>query len=841
MALSANTCNRGLRRLSLCFVICSSAIAQPQSPAETRAYEELWIGHASYQINQRMDYVTPVLVRAVLNEARQNPNADYNGLIKKALDVRTNYQNSLQYAQTGHLPDPFVQEQAFVHWAQGVTDVAQLPFAKTLVQAADLSIQLVAGLTDHLTSIDDSQQVELQSLLYRSSFQHIDTILKDAQQQSKNNPRLRSAVNTLLSAVNVQLGDSLEDISHKSPAIVAQIDTTKLAKAVESEKIDSEILKAQLSLLMAQTKDSFEQAKTLRSALDKITNVQDEEQQRKVLLAQIEATRQRERQQIEASRAVLSILTSAIGVNKPEEARKIQTVGDSLIRVWEAGQRYNDFIATQQGGHYAEVILMGDWIQAGFAIANAFSPQEDPTALILEQINQLKHMISDLYEMTSKRFDRLELIMATYQQINMEAFRTLIVQGDLTLSQLDSVRQALGTVIERLDAIPQTIDANTRGVYLTRFADLSRRCLSNDLSPASTFPLDKRAFDGCVLNFQNIALDVSRVPPFTDVPGYRVAPDQVSVYLTNPFERLVFLSTTAHKLVGAERPARDTISNPVVWSNGTRALLSMIQARPQLGRAVGAQTLTSLEKRGEDIRLAIRSIFAATDGHADQRLFETLLARWKQSVLGLGVAVNSVAEDYSARNSDGVNPFKYTLRKEDDSKFERLLPPRIQKCADNDTEGLPDSINVPPGVAARLDASMKLANRIDQPGHQIGLCYGVFFADPRVYRSSGEINNQTYYRYFVQPVFKIFVTMKDAEVGPLQLFVSLPDAIIGFTPANEPAPDHAKYRFVGDYTYANPPASLRSFERRWPFAFQEWIDKGGLAGCGKSNSRRKTA
>jgi len=99
--------------------------------------------------------------------------------------------------------------------------------------------------------------------------------------------------------------------------------------------------------------------------------------------------------------------------------------------------------------------------------------------------------------------------------------------------------------------------------------------------------------------------------------------------------------------------------------------------------------------------------------------------------------------------------------------------------------------------------------------------------DQRVFRQIPGDRLVPFYYYYAQPVLSIYVTMKDTEQAQLYLFEALPDMVYGYAPVTDALPNHADFRFVGEFRGSEEPASLKWVDRAYPRAFQVWLSGEG--------------
>lgn len=804
--------------------VLSPILLSGQEQSE-RYNEALWVAHASFQANRRDDLITPLLIKAMVREARKNPSASYEALAHDAAELRTKFGEEVNYANTGKLPDPFVREKEIAEWAKTLASHTKNPLASGLAEAADLTFKAGTALTLHITALDETQQLEYRDLLYRQSLANVDDTFAAALEEGKRNPRLAAAINAVSGpSLGVQLNDSPERIQQISPEVTAALNTKEILDILRSGGTNVTALKVverRLNSIQSETSRSYQ-------LLKKIVETSEDTVRQQRAREEMQLTLERQKLQIEAGRASILIISKVLSFSAPEAAERIQMLGDTAIRAWEAIRTYEANLSLNGTVGLSEAVLMGNLVGVMFGAISAFSPHgEDEMRVLLKEINELKSMISDLYTLTIRRFDRLELIMESYQKMNSDAFSILIVQNSINAEQLDSVRTALFDLSHGLQILSRKVDANVRGLYKTQFSELQRKCyLEHSLLGGES--ITRVELTNCLRKFANYAISTSGVQPFIDRDTSTVKETEQAAYLSgDPYSKIPYLLRTAKMLGSSGAMAASTVGNPAIWSNAILAYAATLSEWPKLVTAVDRARLSDLVRYGEHTDQAIASMFVSPN-EINYKLFQNLTKLYADRVIAVGAAAQELAVQYAAQYSGSINPFEYgimplgEISPDDDKTFARTLPSKIRRCGQD--KALPDFIDTPPGITKRIPVELRLGARLDPAGHSIDLCYELAFTERKVFRWVGPVFAG--YIYFGPPWLIVHLRSTERDDPDGFLAIKLPDMIFaqGPTPITEydakPAGDYV----AGQY----PPALTFKKGYRYDHAFREWLETDSL-------------
>jgi hypothetical protein len=793
-------------------------------------YEDvLWVVHASFQAHSRNDYITPLLVKAILRQAHDRPAANYDKMMEDAAALRTEFLEEVAYARTGRLSDPFESAKQVADWASGVATLSKKPLAIALAQAATLTLKGASGITLKITQLSERQQLEYKDLLYRSALEDTDATFTEALAAGRDDGKLAAVLNALTGpALDVRLDDSPQRIGEVSPAVVAALNSKALLLARSSQANAAALLADQVATIDSQTNESY-------ALIKQIVSAQDDAAARAQLQADSERTERVRLLRVEAARATLFVAATLIAETDPEGARRMQVVGDSAIRAYESLRAYQQNVQLASGAGFSEVILMGNLLGVMMNVSSVLGPQQlSADELALQELNALKKMVADLFEMTSKRFDRLESIMESYQRMDMRAFNTIIVQGQVTHDQLDAVRSALASVGARVSATAKIVDADVRGIHETAFAGLQRRCYSDHSTLGGSVALSRAQFTDCLQRFANFAVSVARTPPFVDAAQHDLADGDLADYLGDePLARIPYLLRMAKSLGSTEARDRAVAANVVVWSNATFAYLATMQEWPRLVTQADRERLGELVRFGVELQDAAASVLAArqdaTHLKQNQDLFPSLLELYRRRLYALGEAAHALVMRYAAEHTGGVDPFEYSwvgppVTPDDDEYFAGLLPSKVGQCDVSDR--LPATIEMPPGITRLVRPEARVGARLDPVGHSLIFCYELKFSDLRMLHWTDKVFAG--YGYFGKAWLIIHVRSKEPTDPDYVLRMALPDMFFAQSPT--PFADSAKYQYVGEYPAGTLPGNFTLQHNMMDVGFPEWLGGNGLAG-----------
>jgi hypothetical protein len=848
-----------LARLLLALVffcaIAGPSVAQQAPITESpdrSTYDALWVAHASFQAHRRDDYVTPLLLRAMVREIRKNPNASYPELMAQAVDLHKQFVENNQYANTGRLSDPFEQEKRIAEWAKDIAPYSKNPLAPLLAEVLNDSFKLGSALTLQITGLDEQQQVEYRSFLYRSAMDMVDQTFRDVQEEGQRNPKARDALNNfLVSNLDVKLGESVEEIRRKSPEVVAILQNDEILQLLKKGGSDPKIqalIEKQLQSMRDQTDASYE---LVKQAYD----MQLDLAARQAMQAKIENEQRTQKVRIEAARAGLSLLLKIMGPEASDDQKRAVLLGDASIRAWEAVVNYQETMRTvEDAGGAAGAALTFNLFAIMIDVVNMInqtpSESEQATTEILKGLNELKHMVSDLYAMTSRRFDRLELILESYQQMNAQMFQILIVQGQITAQDLDTVRSSLSETREDIRISRAESKQIAKSSDDTRFRELQRKCYLERITIRSTKLLTEDEFESCLQGFASFAFDVSSSQSFlgTDAtPG-----DLVSDLSDNPYEEEHYLIANARKLGSTGARQEPRIHNANIWADATLAYMSTIEAWPKLADSTDFARLRQIVAVGNQLESAWDSILVVPcQGKGpncmavNDKLFHRLLEQYSADIVHLGVEANNTATRYAKQNSDLINPFAFgitpmkEITPDDDPRFAIHLSSHAPKC-DNDPN-LPDSIPMPPGMIKFVPPEMRLAERLDPAEHSVDFCYELDFRDRRhaLLRYRDSDHNEHY--YYGAPWLTFRMHMKNSK-QTITVAENLPDMIIGWSHEPIAALSDSKDLGLGTITSPsdNPRLALPTYTSKYGTydkGFPQWLSDGGLTTFSKNAVR----
>ena len=791
--------------------------------------------HASYQARLQGDFVTPIVLRAVLTEATRNPNANYERLINQAVEARSAVLQDIQLAQSGHLPDPFEQEKKIVDLAARGAAFSKNPIVKGMGDVAKLALDAGSLVTEKLTRLDATQQLELKDILYTKAYREMDKTFAQAYDLAAANPRLKVAIDTILrTSIGVETGDSVEQMKRKSPALFAAMGIDRIQDMLRSKVADPETLqfiKAQLAKLASDDSKAAGDVASMSATLKAIRDEQELNKKRTALAESWQRELRSQREVVEASRSVLGLASTIIGTQDPIAANNITLAGNAVIRSWESIQSYTNAVLMNEATAFSSVLLVSSLANNVFGLVSMFSPHGDANGAILQSITALRAAISSLYEMSKQRFDRLETLLEQNQRVNLDALRLILIQGELNADQLQAVRQALAAQENLLRITGDTANDNAKGNYQATFLDRQRRCI--DDAPESTklgFFVQKD-FSECLLGFVHDANDVSQVSPYTDVRGNYFSgafdeDDALPYYALNSLFGVVF------ELTGRTKSRSSVVSNPLIWSNASRAFSRSIATSSQWSALVPAGRVRALEQRGMDIESDVRSLLLTSENVPDKEIFEKLLERYRQGVLSVAREVKNIGAQYAAApgHTDGINPLARTRSPDNDADVRRRLPARIPICdrtVRNEYEkDEPDFIELPAGIENAIPDEMRVTSRLDPPGHQIGICFQVLKSD---FRSFSNTSPEHWWYYFA-PVLNLQFSMRDTEDSPLVLTLRLPDMYLGpWMIGTYHAGDHDQFKYMGEFQRGQTPESLKWTHSRYPYGFIDWMNAGNLS------------
>jgi hypothetical protein len=821
----------------------------PPQPVDSEYYNTLWVAHASFQAHRHDDYMTPLLVESMVKLRRRNPNVSYPDLVQQAADLTAKFKEKFQYANTGSLPDPFEREQQIAEWAKSLAKFSKNPLAEPLAEALSDSFKIGSAVANSMTSLDQSQQLEYRSLLYRAAMDKVDQAFGDALSLAKKDPKFRDALNTVLGpTLDIEAGESLDEIKRKSPEIVALMNSEEMLKLLRSKSSDENtqaLIEKQLRLVQDQTNSSYA---LVRQALE----AQMDAAARQALQTEIEKKERIQSLEIETARAGLSLILKIVGPTASDDVKRALYLGDAAIRAWEALATYERTMRTvEDSGALAGAAVTFNLVGVMFDTVQLFNQQpseaEQGTMRILQEINQLKTMVADLYTMTSKRFDRLEAIVESDQRINAESFQILIVRSQISAQDLTSVRSTLSSINQEMREMRGQANAAARSVFDTKFAALQRKCYLERTTINSKENLSKADFETCLQEFATYALDVSHEQPFLGSPTALSTPDDtIWSRLGDPYEEQLYLLQRA-KLLGSSGVRFITpVRNAYVWANATAAYVSTLDTWPALASSTDFRRLSQIADAGKEMESAWKSILDVNCADqpvesggmrpicmpANVKLFSQLLHDYSEELHALGKAANNVATKYAAEKTNFINPFEYgivsrdQITPADDPQFAKSIPSKTPRCG-NDKD-LPDYIDTPPGITRLVPPEMRLAERLDPSGHQVTLCYELIFRDRRVmYERAKGMPSWNRFVYFGTPWLTIQAHMQSVSVFPT-FAISLPDMFFAWSPTQ--MAEYSDSRYLGEYWSDQfPPNFTFKTGNIYRLAFPEWLSGGGLA------------
>lgn len=807
---------------ALCTFLAIDASAQSTIAQDQRT---LWVAHASFQTYEHGDYLTPMIVKALVKQSDRTPSSAYSSLIEQGLAARQSFAESIQYARVGRMSDPFQNASAIVSWAKRAAALTKNPIITGIAESADLLVSAGSAVNNHITALDQNQQLHFQALLYNQANKNIPNLYADAFDKARTNPRLSAALDAFLTAINVQIGDGSSEIKSKSPTVAALFDNQKILAELKSGKLGTSavsFLEKNFEEILNQTKLTFEETERLRSEITKLNSEHKANEQSPAVMFATE--RQIAQERVNAAQATTNAVAAIVGLTDPERAQRLQLIGNSLVQTWDGLNKYIESSVTGSPSVWSDVVLMSNWVSAGITIINALGPEaQDSTSAILHDLNGIGGMISDLYTMTAQRFDRLEEMLDASQRQNMSAFRTMLLQGELTADKVDQIRQGVYVLHDQLSGIRDDIAANALSAYDVKFKDLQRQCYIDHLFEPGSSELSPAKKQECTAGFVNFALDVSKAAPLIDSGSRRVGDAEIADLLVRgPYERLRFLLQKADNL-GYKSQAADQIGNPVVWSNSIAALASTIQVSNTPIDPKLAVNLRQLKAWGTGYQQSIESLFKDKAGAPSGKIFDTLFDLAEAKMLTVATEVNNVIRNYAVANASGVNPFaagKFpypsTAKYEE---FNQQLPSKIASCSAPST-----FIRTPPGLETRIDDAIKLAALLDPKGHPLlTFCYDLFTEQPRYYLDDpDDYHFKRLYRYYARGILSIYISIPD--VSPIQLTINgyLPDMMFTFAPIDTGLQGWVKAQYVGEFHGGDKPSSLKWTDKLAPGAVVEW-------------------
>ena len=440
----------------------------------------------------------------------------------------------------------------------------------------------------------------------------------------------------------------------------------------------------QLKIIQERTDASYN---LLKQSLDKQKDIEDKNK----LNEQIQQQEASQKLEIETARAVLSFVLQVMGPNASADQRKAVYLGQEAIRAWEVVEEYGHNLRTlQDDSGLVEAAFTFQLLSVMVDIVRITSDQpsetEQATREILKELNELKNMVADLYSMTSKRFDRLETLIESYQRMNANAFQILLVRSQISAEDLTDVRSSLSDIHDDIRKLRAENKEAVRGQYDTQFSGLQRRCYLDRATLHTASVLSKEDFNNCLNSFENFALDVSSAKPFIGSNPTTLPTEEIwSRVPEDPYEDEGYLLAEAKQLGSSGARAESRVHNANVWSNSTLAFISTLETWPKLADDDNFKQLRQIINVGNQIKTAWQSILvipcktiadpastnkaenknknsASTCETTNYELFVQLLKQYSDAVVGLGIAAYNTSEKYAALNSDFINPFAYGLK-----------------------------------------------------------------------------------------------------------------------------------------------------------------------------------
>jgi hypothetical protein len=819
----------------LCIVVVlSAALTLAQVPAVPpqlgNVARPIWVAHAAYHVHSNRDYAAPLILETLLTTARELEAAgspfDLQELGNQALQLHANFEKAYPRSTRRQLSSVRARLLLDTYWESWVGDLGAF-FIDKLRFPAPRAILLPKA------DIDATRDSNLLVLMSQGITDEVNGSFESA--FDIKDALLRAQTDRLLSAsLGVSLNDTVDAIKLKSPTLYQHLEAHKLLG--DPKRLSAGDLKSatdrELNDINLTLRDSSK--RTLTTQGIQVTGAPVE-----VLSPdELQKLRVRQQDQVEAGRASLYVINKFIEPIDPSFARAASGIAEASFEAWEAFLKYNDKVVDGTATTYSAVALMGNWIQFAFAIMEILMPSPEPTDFVLEELNNIRELILEVYQALDMRFDRLEQIVEANQRQNLDAFRLLLTQGDITQQRLDQARLALATVTDKIDEIGAMVHNAARTQHNLAFLKSQREC-----SVIETTNANLRARPAtCVKTFLDLALDVSRNFPFTEKSRSRAGTAQQLA--VSPYAAANFLRVKASQL-GAGGNEGGDIGNGLIWSNAVLALYSAAFNRPEIRNLLDSNTRKRLHDEGRRSQRAVRLIFyenvTVNQGSKFESkelspkadFFDVLAEAYKDKVIALGESVVRVGAEYAKLSLQSVNPYLSRLESfsklspTDDKTFSVSLPSRVPRCEAETDQNLPADIPLPEMLHTRLQPEMRVAAKIDPSGHPVRFCYQVFMSNLRTAAIQPTTPNRLVsILYYFAPVLRIMAMQADVA-PPMAFSLVLPDMRLVILHTR--AENHRDFKEVGTFNDDNVPAEIRAMEGpAWPMRFSKWIADGGL-------------
>jgi hypothetical protein len=780
---------------------------------------ETWAGYASYQTYSRRDFITPIILKGISKAVHGPQHLQYSKLVQEGLSIRREYEMSDAYARTKHLSDPVAQEREAVDWAKRLAGLKSTPLTVFIGQAASLLTDTATVVSDRLTSLSDQQGLELHDLLYRSGFKGIHQTYLTVFKVATSDARARDAYNLFLrNSLDIETSDDVERMRDKAAPYVTLLETDQLL----SNSVDSNRALGYLTSTVTRLGENLSTEMSEIKATQTTLVANQKEQ------ADFE-TRELERQQTrEATRAVVYLLSTVIA--DKTAANRLYVIGTSLLTAAESLETFHKALTSSSKAVLAKasLICLASEVQMGLTIVSLFTPQENDSALILQELNAIKQMISDLYKLTARGFEDVQYVLERFQTQNAEAFNLLIVQARLLQENVDAVRIALSVLSAQVDETYRGTHKDIQALVERTFQDLQQECYLDYRTGQSHTVVTPQVFERCLRKFALFATADAKSTLYTDVNGSQTGlnlPDDV-------YEHLNLLSAEAAHL-GAHFSG-GVFGNPIVWNSAVNAFLATIETWPQYRHLVTIERVRGLINAGDSMTAQMRSLFVKEDRKVDatkspsERLraeiegtdrpdflpFEPLFHLYRDALLNFQQALRVERLKYVASTKEGVDvldaqanpepgdpdgltgnysiflPDKYSS--EAIAVLETQIGPKIPQCPEVANDFLDAYLPLPEHIISWVNwfrPDFSAAARLDPTHHKLSACYGITDTDRHSYLVKQGSSETVYYVASID--FFVDFSVGDGDV--FEVFNTLPRSIVTWTPAGGLRDDDIRY------------------------------------------------
>lgn len=307
---------------------------------------------------------------------------------------------------------------------------------------------------------------------------------------------------------------------------------------------------------------------------------------------------------LQNARSVVGVVSFLAGKVDPNLARKIEVIGTTAVRIYEAVNSYIDAAKglSNLSSALGSSLLTGNMLGAGLNVLSAtgiFGGGPSTDQLILQELGNIKQQIADLAAQMNDRFDRIDRSLnEIYSRMN-EGFEQVNVRLERIEGKIDGIRESLFQLQTGLTRLETNVygwitDANRRQFRedLNGFLEYRRihgRNLSDDAflryenkfyTWATNISKDslQAPLEGRNLDPASVAEELRRFPPDANSNYlFRFAHNELAV---RPLERVELAVPTPPP--GAGAPS----GQPQSIITGTPEQLAQLEARGVLGYGI---------------------------------------------------------------------------------------------------------------------------------------------------------------------------------------------------------------------------------------------------------------